>query len=184
VPRLQSLGYPCNEVNVGTATQFPDQFANLKAQLYWKLRELFQDVAIHGLNDELAISQLASIKWKANLRGLTQIESKDEMAKRGVGSPDRAEAIMLAFADRTPGIFAYVKQKAQHQQAVENAIREGRPMPTEPDDAEELINAYDQVILELEGGGSTCPKCGGALGATTTINTDGRRYHPECARGW
>ncbi len=30
--------------------------------------------AIHGLNDELAISQLASIKWKANLRGLTQIE--------------------------------------------------------------------------------------------------------------
>jgi hypothetical protein len=30
VPRLQSLGYPCNEVNVGTATQFPDQFANMK----------------------------------------------------------------------------------------------------------------------------------------------------------
>jgi len=102
VPRLEALGYPCNEVNVGKATQFPDQFANLKAQLYWKLRELFQDGAIHGLKDELAISQLASIKWKANLRGLTQIESKDEMAKRGVGSPDRAEAIMLAFADRTP----------------------------------------------------------------------------------
>jgi hypothetical protein len=58
--------------------------------------------AIHGLNDELAISQLASIKWKANLRGLTQIESKDDLKKRGKGSPDRAEAVMLAFADRTP----------------------------------------------------------------------------------
>src|SRR5271166_2435002 len=58
--------------------------------------------AIHGLNDELAISQLASIKWKSNLRGLTQIESKDDLKKRGIGSPDRAEAVMLAFADRTP----------------------------------------------------------------------------------
>ena len=129
VPRLAALGYPCNEVNVGTATQFPDQFANLKAQLYWKLRELFQNGAIHGLNDELAISQLASIQWKANLRGLTQIESKDDMAKRGIRSPDRAEAIMLAFADRTPGILAYVKQRAQHQQKVEAAIRQGKPPP-------------------------------------------------------
>jgi hypothetical protein len=55
-------------------------------------------------------------------------------------------------------------------------------MPAEPDDADELIEAYDQVILELEGGGSTCPKCGGSLGATTTMNTDGRSYHPECVR--
>ena len=69
VPRLEALGYPCNEVNVGTATQVPDQFANLKTQLYWKLRELFQYGPIHGLNGELAISQLASIKWKANLLG-------------------------------------------------------------------------------------------------------------------
>jgi hypothetical protein len=54
--------------------------------------------AIHGLNDELAISQLASIKWKANLRGLTQIESKDDLKEAGIGSPDRAEAVMLAVA--------------------------------------------------------------------------------------
>jgi hypothetical protein len=184
VPRLEALGYRCNEVNVGATTRFPDQFANLKAQLYWKLRELFQDGAIHGLNDELAISQLSSIKWKANLRGLTQIESKDEMAKRGIGSPDRAEAIMLAFADLTPGILAYVRQKAQRQQTVESAIHEGRPIPEEPDDAYELIDAYNQVKRELDGGGTMCPKCGGALGATTTINTDGRRYHPDCAKGW
>jgi hypothetical protein len=185
VPRLEGLGYPCNEVNVGTATQFPDQFANLKAQLYWKLRELFQEGAIHGLNDELAISQLASIRWKANLRGLTQIESKDDMAKRGVGSPDRAEAIMLAFADRTPGIFAYVRQKAQHQQAVEAAIRQGNPPPEEPG-AEDLMAEYNRIREEFErgAGGSTCPKCGGLLGATKTMNTDGRYYHPECARDW
>jgi phage terminase large subunit len=60
--------------------------------------------AIHGLNDELAISQLASIKWKANLRGLTQIESKDDLKKRGIGSPDRAEAVMaLSSSSRRRG---------------------------------------------------------------------------------
>jgi hypothetical protein len=181
---IDVAGSDGGDETVGAATRFPDQFANLKAQLYWKLRELFQDGAIHGLSDDLAISQLASIKWKANLRGLTQIESKDDMAKRGIRSPDRAEAIMLAFADRTPGILTYVKQKAQHQQAVESAIREGRPIPAEPDDAAELIDAYNQVKRELEGGGTTCPNCGGKLGASTTLNTDGRIYHPECARGW
>jgi hypothetical protein len=115
---------------------------------------------------------------------LIQIESKDEMAKRGVGSPDRAEAIMLAFADRTPGIFAYVKQKGQPQQAVDAAIRQGNPPPEDPWNAHELTEAYNQVTREIEGGGSTCPKCGLVLGSTKTMNTDGRHYHRECARGW
>jgi hypothetical protein len=168
----------------GRPRSFPDQFANLKAQLYRKLRELFQDGAIHGLNNELAISQLASIKWKANLRGLTQIESKDEMAKRGIRSPDRAEAIILAFADRTPGMFAYVKQKALHQQAVQAAIRQGKPPPEDPWNATQLTEAYDQMTQEIEGGRMTCPKCGGVLGSTKTMNSDGRYSHPECARGW
>ena len=91
---------------------------------------------------------------------------------------------MLAFADRTPGILAYVRQKAQHQQAVEAAIRQGKLVPEDPWNADELIEAYDQVTREFEGGGSTCPKCDGTLGATKTLNTDGKYYHPECARGW
>jgi hypothetical protein len=188
VPRLEALGYPCNEVNVGKATQFPDQFANLKAQLYWKLRELFQDGAIHGLNDELAISQLSSIKWKANLRGLTQIESKDDMAKRGVGSPDRAEAIMLAFADRTPNFLQYIRLRVKHEQAVDKAQAEGKPAPQGWDqgwDPDELRNAYDQIRQEVERGSEQlCPKCGQPLGSTKTMNSDGKYYHPECARGW
>jgi phage terminase large subunit len=186
VPRLEALGYACNEVNVGTTTRFPDQFANLKAQLYWKLRELFQDGAIHGLNDELAISQLASIKWKANLRGLTQIESKDDLKKRGIGSPDRAEAIMLAFADRTPNILQYVRQRVKYDQALEKAQAEGKPAPQDWDqgwDPDELSNAYDQIAREVEWGSEQlCPKCGQPLGATKTMNSDGKYYHPECVR--
>jgi phage terminase large subunit len=184
---FEHLGFRnVNGINVGEATRFPDRFRNTKAELYWALRERFQEGQISGLIDELATAQLASIRYEINPRGLVEIESKDEMRKRGVKSPDRAEAIMLAFADRTPGMLAYVRQKAQHQQAVEAAIRDGKPPPEDPWNADELIAAYNQVREEFERGigGSTCPKCGGVLGSTTTTNTDGRRYHPECARGW
>jgi hypothetical protein len=100
---FEHLGFRnVNGINVGEATRFPDRFRNTKAELYWALRERFQEGQVSGLIDELATAQLASIRYEINPRGLVEIESKDEMRKRGVKSPDRAEAIMLAFADRTP----------------------------------------------------------------------------------
>lgn len=89
---------------------------------------------------------------------------------------------MLAFADRTPGMLAYARERAQHRQAVQAALAAGKPPPEDPWNAGEPIDACNQVLVELERG--TCPKCGGALGMTTTINPDGRRFHPECARRW
>jgi len=38
-------------VNVGQATDFPDRYRNLKAQLYWSLRERFQNGEVSGLDD-------------------------------------------------------------------------------------------------------------------------------------
>lgn len=77
-----------------------DVFANLKAELYWHLRMQFRDGMVAGLTDQTTISQLASILWAPNSKGKTEIESKEKAAKRGVKSPDRAEALMLAFAPR------------------------------------------------------------------------------------
>jgi hypothetical protein len=34
---------------------------------------------------------------------------------------------MLAFADRSPYMLTYVRQKAEYQHAVETAMREGKP---------------------------------------------------------
>lgn len=75
-----------------------ERFANLKAELYWALRQRFIDGDVAGLTDPLLLSQLASIRYEHDHRGRVVIESKDEAAKRGVKSPDRAEALMLAFA--------------------------------------------------------------------------------------
>jgi phage terminase large subunit len=175
-----------NGINVGKATRFSSRFRNLKAELYWALRERFQEGQISGLTDELATAQLASIRYEINPRGLVEIESKDEMRKRGVKSPDRAEALMLAFADCSPSMLTYVRQRAEYQQAVETAAREGKPPPDERDqgwDPTELSDAYHEIQLQMLGGGN-CPKCGEPLGATKTMNSDGNYYHPQCVRGW
>jgi hypothetical protein len=114
-----------NGINVGEATAFPDRFRNLKAQLYWSLRERFQDGQVSGLDDELTITQLASIRYEINPRGQVQIESKDQAKKRGIRSQDRAEALMLAFADRTPGILRYYEEQIQTKRSIVNS--RGRP---------------------------------------------------------
>ena len=85
-------------VNVSWASDHRERFANLKAQVYWPLREWAAAGELRGLNDELAYSQLASLRFEYTHNGLVRMESKDSMARRGVPSPDRAEAIMLAFA--------------------------------------------------------------------------------------
>ena len=42
--------------------------------------------------------ELANIKYKFNSKGQLQIESKEDMKKRGLNSPDVADALMLTFA--------------------------------------------------------------------------------------
>ncbi len=100
---LEDLGYPVRDINVGQTASDAEKYANLKAEYYWGLRLRFQDGGVAGLTDERAISQLAGILYKHDARGRIVIESKEDARKRGVKSPDRAEAVMLAFAERPLG---------------------------------------------------------------------------------
>ncbi len=85
-------------INVGESSRFPRLYARLKDELYWGLRERFQSGDIGGALDDVTMAQLADVRYHHTVRGLIEIESKDEARKRGVHSPDRAEALMLAFA--------------------------------------------------------------------------------------
>jgi len=79
---------------------------------------------VSGLTDELALMQLASIRYQINPRGLIEIESKEDMRKRGVKSPDRAEAIMLAFANLTPPISLYYQHRVERAVEAQQACRQ------------------------------------------------------------
>jgi hypothetical protein len=48
-------------------------------------------------------AQLAALRYGFTSQGQLKVESKEEMCDRGVPSPDRADALALAFAaDLTP----------------------------------------------------------------------------------
>ena len=95
---LRDHGLPVTEINVGESARDSDKYANMKAELYWDFRLRAQVGDLAGLTDERAIGQLAGLRYSHNSRGQIVIESKEQARKRGVKSPDRAEAIMLAFA--------------------------------------------------------------------------------------
>ena len=88
-------------INVGRSARDKEQFVNLRAEGYWNLRLRFErgDIDIDPNDDDLA-AQLVDLKWKP-VSGRIQIESKEEIRKRGKSSPDSADAIMLSFLDNT-----------------------------------------------------------------------------------
>jgi len=106
--RLRELGYPVVPVNVGegasepTMSGDPERYANKRAELWWAVRERFRSGAIDiDPEDEELAAQLASLKYKYTSRGQIQIERKEDAKKRGISSPDRADALMYAFAPRS-----------------------------------------------------------------------------------
>lgn len=112
--RLEEQGVPVSAVNVGEGADDSEQFKNLRAELYWGLRQRFEDgdIDLDPADEDLA-AELSGITWTTNSRGQILIESKDDMKKRGLPSPDRADAVMLAFAKgRGPQKFDEGTRKA------------------------------------------------------------------------
>jgi phage terminase large subunit len=113
---LRDLEFNVAFINVGEAAdesevfgfQEERRFENLKAQLYWQLRDRFQSGSISGLDDETTMSQLSTLKWLITPKGKIAMERKIDMKKRGVASPDRAEALMLAYAQVGPNAMIEV----------------------------------------------------------------------------
>lgn len=83
------------------------RFVNVRAELYWKLREALDPVT--GMNmalppdDELE-ADLCAPRWVSQTNGI-KIESKDEIKKRVGRSPDCGDAAVLSMADVSLQIF-------------------------------------------------------------------------------
>lgn len=85
-------------LNVGEPAVRSDLFINLRAETFFKLRKKFEEGAIAVPPDDKLLGQLSSIRYDATGRRI-KIESKEDMKNRGVKSPDRADAVMLAEAE-------------------------------------------------------------------------------------
>ena len=103
VDSLEEAGFKNVGVNVAERSSDPDRFANLRAEIWWNLRESLDPDTVKNPvplalppDDEL-LAELSAVKFKFTSRGAIQIESKADMKKRLGRSPDRADAVCLAL---------------------------------------------------------------------------------------
>ena len=95
-------------VNVAERANDQSKFRNQRAEMWWNGRALLQpDPAgrqeIRLEVDRPTMAQLAGPTFKSDSSGRIQIETKAEMKRRGVTSPDRAEAVLLALYEPDKG---------------------------------------------------------------------------------
>jgi len=99
VDRLHELGYSQVEgINVARSASDKDKFKNLRAELWHDMREwLAQDMPVQVPDSDELLGDLTSLGYKFDSSGRLQIESKDELRKRGMKSPDCGDAACLTF---------------------------------------------------------------------------------------
>ena len=95
---VQTIG-----VNGGSKAKDSDRYLNLRAEMYDGLRQRFADGDISIPDDSELISQLGSLTFSYTSRGQLQIESKDRIRSSGRQSPDKADALALAFSRGSDG---------------------------------------------------------------------------------
>ena len=99
VDRLKEEGYGVRGVNVARRSRQDSVFANLRAEGFWRLRELFANGEISIPADNQLMGELAALRYSYDSMGRVLMESKEALRQRGQSSPDKADALMLAFVE-------------------------------------------------------------------------------------
>ena len=95
-------------VNVGKKANNPEDFVNLRAEIFDGLKQRFVDGYIAIPDDPELISQLASMTYTFTSSGQLELESKQKIRSSGRQSPDKADALALAFAKPRPGLMMWI----------------------------------------------------------------------------
>ena len=97
--RLREQGIRAHGINVAERPRQDTTCANLRAEGYQTLAQRFRDRRIRIPRDTELISELASLRYGYDSRGRLVMEKKTRARGRGTPSPDKADALMLAFLD-------------------------------------------------------------------------------------
>lgn len=139
-------------INFGTVLDENANFANLASRMYWELRLAFEAGNIFIPDDPVLIGQLASRKftWTQKGKKIIRLESKITAKQRGVPSPDRADALAMAWWARQ----RYLKTGSEIQSGYESVgAKENREIysnqPKSQEDAEVHILTMESENTQL-----------------------------------
>lgn len=118
-----NVGMPPSDTEWPDGNTSAEKFANLKAEVWWLMRDRFKSThemllfllgepggIRHSPSDLIVLPpdsdgpdaqtlamQLSLVKWFRNEKGRIIMESKSQLAHRGIVSPDHADALALTF---------------------------------------------------------------------------------------
>ena len=124
---LKRMGVPgIFPVNVANAAR-QSKFVRLRDELWWSLRQRFEgnQISLFRLTaPQQLIAELSGIKFAVNDKGKIKVESKIEMKKRNMPSPNQADALMLTcYAnDRSLSAPRKLQQAEADREAREEAL--------------------------------------------------------------
>jgi hypothetical protein len=119
VDRLRELKLPARGINVGESPAIKGQYANLRAELWAKAKAWLEARDCKLPRDERLVNELSSPRYSFMSNGKLKLESKDDMKRRGLVSPDVADAFVLTFAGEAAtvgGAYAPTWTKAVKRQ--------------------------------------------------------------------
>ena len=94
--RLDEEGHDVIPMNFGSSAFDPDTYVDLRTEMWWNMREMFSRKELAIPDDPELIAQLTTPTYSLTGSGKIRLESKDSLKKRGVVSPDRADALGMA----------------------------------------------------------------------------------------
>lgn len=94
--RLKHLDTDVVSVKVSEKAFDEERFYRLRDELWWRMRDAFEKGMISIPDDPILKGDLNAPRYDDST-GIIKVESKDNMKKRGVESPNRADALMMTY---------------------------------------------------------------------------------------
>jgi hypothetical protein len=108
IHRLKELGWNIN-LFYGQEKAKDESYRNMITECWLEGIKKIQNCQIILPNDTELKGQILARKQRLNSSGKMELESKQDMAARGVASPDRADAVFMAITNTTSGLTTYAK---------------------------------------------------------------------------
>ena len=100
VDRLRQMNYDPLEVQFGSKADDPRMYANKRAEMWGRLRDWLPIGCL--VRDEFLATDLTAVEYSFRADDSILLESKESMKRRGLASPDDADALALTFAFPVP----------------------------------------------------------------------------------
>ena len=94
---LRAWGYNTIDYLAQNSAWQKDKHVNKRTESWYNLRERFRNNSINLPKDEQLIGQLTAPKYKFDAAGRYVLESKEDIKKRGLPSPDKADVVAMLF---------------------------------------------------------------------------------------